>query len=107
MVLWESQVPSGASTGTFEAHELRDNKESRYGAKSTQGGTQRAGDNCSELSQMDALNQELLDRTMISLDNSTNKAQLGANAILAVSLAAAKAGAEFWDFPSIVIWVDP
>jgi len=52
-----------------------------------------------QLSQMDALNQELLDRTMISLDNSTNKAQLGANAILAVSLAAAKAGAEFLGLP--------
>jgi len=96
-VMGIAQVPSGASTGTFEAHELRDMI--KKAAKSTQGGTQRAGDNCSEAVQMDALNQELLDRTMISLDNSTNKAQLGANAILAVS-----SSSEGWcrvlDFPS-------
>jgi enolase len=99
-VMGIAQVPSGASTGTFEAHELRDNDKSRYGGK----GVLKAVHNVLEtiapkLSQMDALNQELLDRTMISLDNSTNKAQLGANAILAVSLAAAKAGAEFLGLP--------
>jgi enolase len=95
-----AQVPSGASTGTFEAHELRDNDKSRYGGK----GVLKAVHNVNEtiapqLSQIDVLNQEVLDRTMISLDGSPNKAQLGANAILAVSLAAAKAGAELLGLP--------
>jgi enolase len=95
-----AQVPSGASTGTFEAHELRDKDKSRYGGK----GVLKAVQNVKEiitpkLLQMDALNQELLDRTMITLDGSQNKSHLGANAILAVSLAAAKAGAESLDIP--------
>src|SRR4028119_713636 len=95
-VVGVAQVPSGASTGTFEAHELRDDERSRYGGK----GVLKAVRNVHEiiapqLTQMDVVNQELLDRTMISLDSSPNKAQLGANAILAVSLAAAKAGAEY------------
>lgn len=89
-----AQVPSGASTGTFEAHELRDGDKNRYGGK----GVLKAVQNIQEtlapkLLQMDALNQELLDRTMIDLDGSPNKSKLGANAILAVSLAAAKASA--------------
>ncbi len=99
-VVGVAQVPSGASTGTFEAHELRDDDKSRYGGK----GVLKAVRNIHEiiapqLTQMDVVNQELLDRTMISLDSSPNKAQLGANAILAVSLAAAKAGAEYLGLP--------
>jgi enolase len=95
-----AQVPSGASTGTFEAHELRDNDQSRYGGK----GVLKAVQNVKEviapkLLQMDVLNQELLDRIMIALDGSANKSNLGANAILAVSLAAAKAGAESLGIP--------
>jgi enolase len=95
-----AQVPSGASTGTFEAHELRDKDKSRYGGK----GVLKAVQNVQELIapkllNLDALNQELLDRTMIALDGSANKSQLGANAILAVSLAAAKAGAETLGLP--------
>jgi len=95
-----AQVPSGASTGTFEAHELRDNDQSRYGGK----GVLKAVQNINEtiapnLSQMDAINQELLDRTMIELDGSPNKSHLGANAILAVSLAAARAGSELLGLP--------
>jgi enolase len=95
-----AQVPSGASTGTFEAHELRDGDKSRYGGK----GVLKAVENvnsaiATQLSQMDVLNQEALDRTMIALDGSPNKAQLGANAILSVSLAAAKAGAELLGIP--------
>jgi enolase len=90
-----AQVPSGASTGTFEAHELRDHDQSRYGGK----GVLKAVQNIQEvitpkLLNLDALNQELIDRTMIALDASANKANLGANAILAVSLAAAKASAD-------------
>ncbi len=99
-VVGVAQVPSGASTGTFEAHELRDDDKSRYGGK----GVLKAVRNVHEiiapqLIQMDVVNQELLDRTMILLDGSPNKAQLGANAILAVSLAAAKAGAEYLGLP--------
>jgi len=95
-----AQVPSGASTGTFEAHELRDDDKSRYGGK----GVLKAVENVKEkitpeLMDLDALNQELVDRTMISLDGSPNKANLGANAILAVSLATAKAGAESLGLP--------
>ncbi len=87
-----AQVPSGASTGSFEAHELRDGDKSRYGGK----GVLKAVRNISEkilpeLRGVDALNQELVDRLMIKRDGSANKSELGANAILAVSLATAKA----------------
>jgi enolase len=95
-----AQVPSGASTGTFEAHELRDGDKSRYGGKGVLKAVQNVKDIIApKLLHMDALNQELLDRTMITLDGSPNKSHLGANAILAVSLAAAKAGAESLDIP--------
>lgn len=95
-----AQVPSGASTGTFEAHELRDGDKSRYGGKGVLQAVQNVKDIIApKLLDMDALNQELLDRTMITLDGSPNKSHLGANAILAVSLAAAKAGAESLDIP--------
>ncbi|MGB3691507.1 MAG: phosphopyruvate hydratase [Spirulinaceae cyanobacterium] len=89
-----AQVPSGASTGTFEAHELRDD-EKRYGGK----GVLKAVRNIKEkiapaLLELDALDQVRIDRTMIDRDGSTNKKELGANAILAVSLAVAKAAAD-------------
>lgn len=99
-VIGIAQVPSGASTGTFEAHELRDDDKSRYGGKGVLKAVQNVNETIApKLSQMDVLNQEILDRTMISLDSSPNKAQLGANAILAVSLAAAKAGAQLVGLP--------
>ena len=95
-----AQVPSGASTGTFEAHELRDDDKSRYGGKGVLKAVQNVLETIApKLSQVNVLNQELLDRMMISLDGSPNKTQLGANAILAVSLAAAKAGAESLGLP--------
>ncbi|MBC6479121.1 MAG: phosphopyruvate hydratase [Hormoscilla sp. GM7CHS1pb] len=95
-----AQVPSGASTGTFEAHELRDGDANRYGGK----GVLEAVRNIKEkiapkLLQIDALNQALVDRIMIDRDGSANKANLGANAILAVSLATAKAGADSLGIP--------
>lgn len=95
-----AQVPSGASTGSFEAHELRDGDASRYGGK----GVLKAVENVHtvlvpELVGLDALNQELIDRTMLQLDGSANKSNLGANAILAVSLATAKASAEGLGLP--------
>ncbi|NEO27535.1 MAG: phosphopyruvate hydratase [Kamptonema sp. SIO4C4] len=89
-----AQVPSGASTGTFEAHELRD-EDKRYGGK----GVLRAVRNVKEkiapeLQGLDGLDQRLIDRKMIQRDGTSNKSELGANAILAVSLATAKAAAD-------------
>jgi enolase len=95
-----AQVPSGASTGSFEAHELRDGDPSRYGGK----GVLKAVVNVEEkitskLLGFDALEQTVIDRAMIALDNSPNKANLGANAILSVSLATAKAAANGLGIP--------
>jgi len=95
-----AQVPSGASTGTFEAHELRDGDKSRYGGKGVLKAVQNVNETLApKLLDMDALNQEQLDKTMIALDGSQNKSNLGANAILGISLAAAKASAESLGLP--------
>ncbi len=88
-------VPSGASTGEHEAVELRDGDKSRYLGK----GTRKAVENITKtispaLAGLDAADQTLIDLTMIALDGSANKGKLGANAILAVSMAAARASAE-------------
>ncbi len=88
-------VPSGASTGAHEAMELRDGDVSRYGGK----GVQKAVDNVNgeifeTLSGLDAEDQLSIDHALIELDETPNKARLGANAILGVSLAVAKAAAE-------------
>jgi len=88
-------VPSGASTGEHEAVELRDNDKGRYLGK----GTLQAAENISQkiapaLASLDAADQALIDRTMIALDGTTNKGKLGANAILAVSMATARASAQ-------------
>jgi enolase len=93
-------VPSGASTGEHEAVELRDNDKSHYLGK----GVLQAVENVEtilapELAGMDATNQRLLDATMISLDGTPNKSRLGANAILAVSMAAARASANSLHIP--------
>ena len=87
-------VPSGASTGEYEAVELRDDDKSRYLGK----GTQKAAKNINEaispaLAGLDAADQTLVDHTMLKLDGTHNKGKLGANAILAVSMAAARAQA--------------
>ncbi len=95
-----AQVPSGASTGTFEAHELRDGDSGRYGGKGVQTAVTHVEEKiASELVDLDALDQALIDQTMIELDGSKNKANLGANAILAVSLATAKAAANAIELP--------
>ncbi len=90
-----SSVPSGASTGTHEAHELRDGDRSRYDGKGVLG----AVNNINELIRpaligSDVGDQAGIDRRMIALDGTKNKSRLGANAILAVSLAVARAAAE-------------
>jgi enolase len=88
-------VPSGASTGEHEAVELRDNDKKRYLGK----GTLQAAGNITKLispalAGLDAADQTLVDHTMLALDGTPNKGKLGANAILAVSMAAARASAE-------------
>jgi enolase len=88
-------VPSGASTGEYEAVELRDGDKSRYLGK----GTRKAvghinGEIAKALDGMDACDQAALDRAMIELDGTDNKGRLGANAILAVSMASARAAAD-------------
>ncbi len=93
-------VPSGASTGEHEAVELRDGDKSHYLGK----GVLKAVENVEsilapELTGMDAANQRLLDQTMVSLDGTDNKGRLGANAILAVSMAAARASANQLGIP--------
>lgn len=93
-------VPSGASTGAFEAVELRDGDKERYGGK----GVLNAVDNVNNIIAngiigMDALDQVAIDELMIELDGTHNKAKLGANAILGVSLAVAKAAANQFGMP--------
>lgn len=95
-----AQVPSGASTGTFEAHELRDGDPHRYDGK----GVLQAVENIlseiqPELQGEDALEQAQIDQLMIDLDGTPNKSRLGANAILGVSLATAKAAADAVGLP--------
>ncbi len=93
-------VPSGASTGAHEACEMRDGDKDRYLGK----GVLKAVDNVNEeiageIIDLDALDQVGIDQLMIELDGTPNKARLGANAILGVSLAIAKASAESLDLP--------
>jgi enolase len=87
-------VPSGASTGEHEAVELRDGDTSRYSGKGTQGAVSHVnGEIAQALHGKDATDQVEIDRLMIELDGTPNKGRLGANAILAVSMAAARASA--------------
>lgn len=93
-------VPSGASTGAFEAVELRDEKDNRYGGK----GVRQAVDNVNDiiapsLLDHDATDQSAIDDALLDLDGTPNKAKLGANAILGVSLACAKASASDTKLP--------
>ena len=89
-----ASVPSGASTGIHEAHELRDGDRARYGGRGVLGAVKNITDIIRPaLIDCAADEQEAIDRKMIALDQSTNKENLGANSILAVSLAVAKAAA--------------
>ena len=99
-VMGRASVPSGASTGEHEALELRDGDKNRYGGK----GTLKAVDNVNkiiapELLGMSALDQRAIDHKMLALDGTKTKQNLGANAILGVSLAVAKAAANYLDIP--------
>jgi enolase len=97
-----AMVPSGASTGEYEAVELRDGDNSRYLGK----GVQKAVDNVNEIiapylvgEEFSVLDQVALDNALIELDGTENKGKLGANAILGVSMAAAHAAANYLDIP--------
>ncbi len=96
----EAAVPSGASTGRHEAVELRDGDLKRYGGKGALKAVSAVtGEIADAIIGMDAVDQEYVDQAMIELDGTDNKARLGANAILAVSLATAKAAAESCNLP--------
>ena len=93
-------VPSGASTGKHEAVELRDGDKSRYGGLGVLKAVEHInGEIASAMAGMSALEQEAIDQHLIKLDGTANKSRLGANAILATSLAVAKAGASFRGVP--------
>jgi enolase len=93
-------VPSGASTGEYEAVELRDGDKSKYGGKSVETAVRNVREHIApELEDLDATNQVELDNLMLELDGTPNKANLGANAILGVSLALAKAAAASLQIP--------
>ena len=93
-------VPSGASTGEHEACELRDGDSSRYGGKGTQKAVENVNTIIAEaLEDMDADDQHEIDETLIDLDGTSNKSHLGANAILGVSMAVAKASAASYGMP--------
>ena len=93
-------VPSGASTGAFEAVELRDGDSGRYGGKGVEKAVTGVLDEIGpELLGFDASEQRLIDQAMIDLDGTPNKERLGANAVLGVSLAVAKAAAQSAELP--------
>ena len=93
-------VPSGASTGAYEAAELRDGDKSRYGGKGVLNAVRYAeGEIFDAIAGMEATEQVVIDNIMIDLDGTPNKSRLGANAILGVSLAVAKAAAEDLGMP--------
>ncbi len=93
-------VPSGASTGAFEAVELRDGDKARFGGKGVLQAVDHVNENiCKEVVGLDATDQRGLDEVMIALDGTPNKSKLGANAILGVSLAVARAAAESAELP--------
>nr|WP_321372701.1 phosphopyruvate hydratase [uncultured Bacteroides sp.] len=99
-IVGRASVPSGASTGENEAIELRDGVKARYGGK----GVQKAVDNINKIIALkligkSTLDQRGIDKAMIELDGTKTKSKLGANAILGVSMAVAKAGAAYLDLP--------
>jgi enolase len=99
-IMGRASVPSGASTGRFEALELRDGDAKRYLGR----GVKKAVENINKkiapnLVGLDVMDQVLIDRTLIDLDGTPDKSHLGANAILGVSIACAKAAAEFLGIP--------
>ena len=94
-VMGRAAVPSGASTGSREAMELRDGDKRRYGGKGVLRAIEFVNTEISEaVVGLDASEQAFIDKTLVELDGTENKSRLGANALLAVSMATAKAAAE-------------
>ncbi|HEV2835310.1 MAG TPA: phosphopyruvate hydratase, partial [Pyrinomonadaceae bacterium] len=99
-VIGRASVPSGASTGENEAVELRDGDKKRYGGKGVLKAVQNVNDVIAPALQgFDALDQAEVDRALLDLDGTPNKSKLGANALLAVSMATARAAAEQLEIP--------
>ncbi|HVL35565.1 MAG TPA: phosphopyruvate hydratase [Burkholderiales bacterium] len=99
-VMGRAAVPSGASTGRREAVELRDGESNRYGGKGVLKAVEHVNTEISEaIVGLDAAEQAFVDKTLIDLDGTENKSRLGANALLAVSMATAKAAAEECGLP--------
>jgi enolase len=99
-VVARAAVPSGASTGAFEAYELRDGDKKRYGGKGVEKAVAAVIDELGPAVEgIDAADQRIVDATLIATDGSENKSNLGANAILGVSLAVAKAAAASAELP--------
>lgn len=99
-VVARAAVPSGASTGAFEAYELRDGDKSRYQGKGVLKAVDAVIDEIGPAVEgLDATDQRIIDQAMIDLDGTDNKKRLGANAILGVSLAVARAAADSADLP--------
>jgi len=99
-IIGRAAIPSGASTGEREAVELRDGDNSRYLGKGVLKAVENVNDKIAdEIIEMDCLDQPAVDNVMIELDGTKNKAALGANAILGVSLATAKAAAQYLGLP--------
>src|SRR5258705_7812950 len=93
-------VPSGASTGEHEAVELRDGDQKRYGGKGVLKAVQNVNEIIApEMDGLDALDQAEVDQALIALDGTPTKSKLGANALLAVSMATARAAAAFLELP--------
>ena len=98
--LGRAAVPSGASTGEHEAHELRDGDENRFLGKGVAKAVENVNEEIAEaLEGIDAAEQSQVDNILLNLDGTSNKTRLGANAILGVSLAVARAAAEFHMMP--------
>ena len=99
-IVGRAAVPSGASTGAHEAVELRDGDKKRYGGKGVQKAVEAVnGEIFDALSGFDAADQLSVDQLMLELDGTPNKSRLGANAILGVSLAAARAASAELEIP--------
>ncbi len=93
-------VPSGASTGSFEAAELRDGDKKRFSGKGVLRAVEKVNDDINHgIKGMDVLNQKAIDNKMVELDGTKNRSHLGANAILAVSMACARAGSLLLNIP--------
>jgi len=99
-IIGRAAVPSGASTGEYEAVELRDGDKSRYNGKGVKKAVENVNEKIAdELIEFDSTDQVAIDNLLITLDGTENKSNLGANAMLGVSLACAKASAEFFGLP--------